>query len=156
MSNLSKIEMALEVAWRGKEFQVCLIVADSPKPYFQIVALKSFEVTRRIETYLPNSRDARNIGEDAVVDFSVLFLGFCKSSAFHNIKHDLRTKIGSEGKPHLRDRIQELWSGNVLEISMTHRNSNGISEHESSSQLLQNSILEIAARLREENWNLNV
>jgi hypothetical protein len=156
MSNLSKMEIALEVAWRGKEFHVCMIVVDSPKSYFQIVALRSFDVTHRIETYLPNSRDARRIGEDAVVDFSIIFLGFCESSDFRNIKYDLRKRIGPEGNPNLRPRIQGLISRSALEISMTHRTSKGISEREPSSQLLQRSILTIAAGLRDENWIINV
>lgn len=145
---LTRLNLGMEIAAReGKTF-VLVITTDLPRPFFQIISLRSQLVEERISQYLTNARQARKIDDTHALAGEALLLGFCESAIFEDLKEAGRIYIGAESQPNLKLKVRRKFPEETPRIGFQHSIARGL-EISSMPQILElEDIVAIASALQ--------
>jgi hypothetical protein len=145
---------AIEVCHRtGRDFLV-LVEVNSPVNFYQIIAVPSSAVTKRLNKYLANARGARLLDEELEIYGVIYLLGSQEKSEFNGAKNALRHRIGPEGQPSLGLKISSISPKDAISVSFAHSMNNGVVSLQSKpeeSYSLQNMVNRVSA-LKISDW----
>lgn len=124
--NLSRLNLALEVANRADRVFVLMVTSDLPHPFFQLIALRNQSIEHRVSEYLSAAREARRITASDSLHGEILLLGYCPSSEFDAIRTQGRAFVGTESQANLKLKIRRKLPTDTPRFEFRHSSLSGL------------------------------